>query len=99
MAKLFVFGIGGTGSRVLRSLTMMLAAGVDTNGYEIVPIIIDPDGSNYDLTLNITLMNQYNKIRGKLNFAQSKNKFFKTPIHEGENGYMLNVKNTNNNQT
>ena len=78
MAKLFVFGIGGTGSRVLRSLTMMLAAGVDTNGYEIVPIIIDPDGSNYDLTLNITLMNQYNKIRGKLNFAQSKNKFFKT---------------------
>lgn len=96
MAKLFVFGIGGTGSRVLRSLTMMLAAGVDTNGYEIVPIIIDPDGSNYDLTLNITLMNQYNKIRGKLNFAQSKNKFFKTPIHEGENGYMLNVKNTNN---
>ena len=96
MAKLFVFGIGGTGSRVLRSLTMMLASGVDTNGYEIVPIIIDPDGSNYDLTLNITLLNQYNNIRNKLNFAQSKNKFFKTPINSGEYGYMLNIKNTNN---
>ena len=32
MAKLYIFGIGGTGSRVLRSLTMLLAAGVDTNG-------------------------------------------------------------------
>ena len=28
MSKLYVFAIGGTGSRVLRSLTMMLAAGV-----------------------------------------------------------------------
>ena len=43
MSKLYVFGIGGTGSRVLRSFTMMLAAGVKIGANEIVPIIIDPD--------------------------------------------------------
>ena len=26
MAKLYIFGIGGTGARVLRSFTMMMAA-------------------------------------------------------------------------
>ena len=56
MAKLYIFGIGGTGSRVLRSLTMLLAAGVDTNGYDIVPVIIDPDTSNADLTRNVFLL-------------------------------------------
>ena len=39
MSKLYVFGIGGTGSRVIRSLTMLLAAGVECND-TIVPIII-----------------------------------------------------------
>lgn len=29
MAKLYVFGIGGTGSRVIKSLAMLLATGVD----------------------------------------------------------------------
>ena len=28
MSKLYIFGIGGTGARVLRSLTMLLASGV-----------------------------------------------------------------------
>ena len=50
MSKLYIFGIGGTGSRVLRSFTMMLAAGVKIGVNEIVPIIIDPDVSNADLT-------------------------------------------------
>lgn len=31
MSKLYVFAIGGSGSRVLRSLTMLLAAGVKTD--------------------------------------------------------------------
>jgi len=50
MAKLYVFGIGGTGSRVLKSLTMLLAAGVDCGVDTIVPIIVDRDLSNRDLT-------------------------------------------------
>lgn len=96
MAKLYVFGIGGTGSRVLRSLTMMLAAGVDTNGYDIVPIVIDPDSSNYDLTLNFKLMKLYNDIYGKLNFSQSKNNFFHTPIRSDLVNNLFKIKNTSN---
>ena len=47
MSKLYVFAIGGSGSRVLRSLTMLMASGVGTSN-EIVPIIIDPDTPNGD---------------------------------------------------
>ena len=43
MAKLYVFGIGGTGARVLRSFTMMLAAGVKVGVDEVVPIIPGDD--------------------------------------------------------
>ena len=43
MSKLYVFAIGGSGSRVLRSLTMLLSSGVHTN-YEIVPMIVPQSG-------------------------------------------------------
>lgn len=42
MKKVFVFCIGGTGLRVMKSITMLMAAGMDTNGYVVKPIIIDP---------------------------------------------------------
>lgn len=42
MKKAFVFCIGGTGLRVMKSITMLMASGMSTNGYTIVPIIIDP---------------------------------------------------------
>lgn len=42
MKKAFIFCIGGTGIRVMKSIIMMMAGGMDTNGYDIVPIIIDP---------------------------------------------------------
>ena len=63
MSKLYIFGIGGTGARVLRSFTMMMAAGVKIGEDEIVPIIIDPDASNADLTRTVALMNNYRSIR------------------------------------
>lgn len=69
MAKIFVFGIGGTGSRVLRSLTMMLASGVKFGADEIVPIIIDPDTANADLTRTVSLLNNYSSIRQALQFS------------------------------
>ena len=56
MGKLFLFGIGGTVSRVLRSLTMLLASGVKIDADEIVPIIIDADHANKDLTRTIELI-------------------------------------------
>lgn len=71
MAKLYVFGIGGTGARVLRSFTMMLAAGVNIGADEIVPIIIDPDASNADLTRTVALMNNYRAIHSSLSFTKN----------------------------
>lgn len=97
MAKLYVFGIGGTGSRVLRSLTMMLASGVKISASEIVPIIIDPDQANADLTRTITLMNDYAQIHSKLTFSEgNKNQFFKTKLEKLLNNYTLVIKDTNN---
>lgn len=62
MKKVFVFCIGGTGLRVMKSVTMLMAAGMDTNGYIIVPIIVDP---HRDLDerkgLNV-LLSDYEKI-------------------------------------
>lgn len=42
MKRVFVFCIGGTGLRVMKSITMLLAAGMDAKGYTIVPVLIDP---------------------------------------------------------
>lgn len=81
MAKLYVFGIGGTGSRIIKALTMLLATGVDINGYEVVPIIIDPDESNGDVTRTIEILKNYQYTRNSLGFTDAdKNKFFKTRI-------------------
>lgn len=42
MKKVFVFCIGGTGIRVMKSITMLMAGGMDTNGYTVIPVILDP---------------------------------------------------------
>lgn len=42
MKKVFVFCIGGTGIRVMKSITMLMAGGMSTNGYTVVPVILDP---------------------------------------------------------
>lgn len=95
MSKLYVFGIGGTGSRVLRALTMLLASGADCAFETIVPIIIDPDDSAADKTRTVEAMNKYMAIREKLDFSTpNKNKFYKTeikPVDGMENfGFPLN---------
>lgn len=97
MSKLYIFGIGGTGSRVLKSLTMLLAAGVDMGDTsEIVPIIIDPDESNANLTQNIDLLKKYTELHNKLEFhGQNSNQFFKTPINQIIRNYTLRIKDTN----
>ena len=72
--RLFLFAIGGTGSRVLKSLVMLSAAGVrplDEDGkpvkdLEIVPVIIDPHKANEDLKRTESLLNDYRDIRKKL---------------------------------
>ncbi len=78
MAKLYIFGIGGTGSRVIKSLTMLLATGVKTN-YDIVPILIDPDGSGGDLNRTSKILREYQSIHKSIdNYEHSH--FFKNKI-------------------
>ncbi len=62
--KLYVFGIGGTGSRVIKALTMLLASGVKLdNGFDtVVPIIIDPDTANGDLSRTADILTKYQNI-------------------------------------
>ncbi len=72
--RLFLLAIGGTGSRVLKSLIMLSAAGVrpvDQDGhvlrnFEIVPVIIDPHKSNEDLKRTEELLTQYRMLRQRL---------------------------------
>ncbi len=97
MAKLYLFAIGGTGSRVLRSLTMMMAAGVRMDVDEIVPIIIDPDASNQNLTDTVQLMNEYRETRNGLTFPQGvETQFFRKELSQILPNYTLRIQNTNN---
>ena len=71
MSKLYIFGIGGTGARVLKSLTMLLAAGVECGVDTIVPIIIDRDMSNKDLSRTKLLIEDYIEVN---NISETKGK-------------------------
>ena len=95
MAKLYVFGIGGTGARVLRSFTMMMAAGVNIGADEIVPIIIDPDASNADLTRTVALMNTYRTIHSSLSFTpKNESTFFRKELSQILVNYTLRINDT-----
>lgn len=95
MSKLYLFCIGGTGSRVLRSFTMMMAAGVDINVDEIVPVIIDPDTANADRTRAISLLQTYNAIRSKLSFSEEiPTRFFRKEISNTMPDYSLRIQGT-----
>lgn len=86
--RLFLFAIGGTGARVVRSLTMMLASGINwlDNSVEIIPIIIDYDLSNGDKQRALDALRGYNKIHSQLyksgeqNGAQYADHFFMTRL-------------------
>jgi len=92
MSKLYVFGIGGTGARVLKSLSFLLAAGVKCNSTSIVPIIIDPDAANGDVNKTVDILQRYKSIRSKLSFdGETSNAFFKTDIAPLNSNFRLNI--------
>jgi hypothetical protein len=66
MAKTYVIGIGGTGSRIIRALMLLLASGADTKGHAIVPVLIDLDLSNGDTSESFRLVEAYIELRNKL---------------------------------
>lgn len=62
---------------------MLLASGVKVGVDEIVPIIIDPDTSNADLTRTVSLLNKYSAIRSQLKFSpENESRFFRTEIKQ-----------------
>ncbi|KAF5057966.1 hypothetical protein DSECCO2_351440 [anaerobic digester metagenome] len=77
--KLYIFGIGGTGSRVIKSLAMLLAAGVKLeNGFDtVVPIIIDPDTENGDLNRTKDILRLYQEVRNQI---KNPDDFFKQEL-------------------
>lgn len=66
--KLYVFGIGGTGSRVIKALTLLFASGCRLGkGFDVmVPILIDPDTSNGDLNRTKDILRLYQEIRNQV---------------------------------
>lgn len=83
MARLFVFGIGGTGSRVMKSLTMLLASGMKLGNFEtVVPILIDPHKDLKELNECKKLIRLYSQINEKTyqNSATIQNGFFRTKM-------------------
>lgn len=104
MPNLFLFSIGGTGARVLRSLGILLATGIKVNADKIIPIIIDTDSQNKDTNRTINLLNNYREIKKSL--PNIKDSFFHNEIcslnqlteNFGENtnndNFMLNISET-----
>lgn len=94
MSKIYVFGIGGTGARVIRSLTMLLASGVKLgeNIDTVIPVIIDQDRSNGDLTRTIALLKTYKSLHDQLKFGRnSKSEFFKTNIDDLNTSFRMQI--------
>ena len=60
--KCFVFCIGGTGLRVMKSALMLMSAGMETHGFTIVPIIIDPHVELEEQRKLANLIGQYKSL-------------------------------------
>ncbi len=87
MSKLYLFAVGGTGTRVLNSLLIQLASGIvakDTD--QIIPVIIDTDVNNGDFQRFRNTWKLYNKIHSSLftgtSEEQEMGKFFRTKVEE-----------------
>lgn len=59
MNKLYVFAIGGSGERVMKSLVMMLTAGMHLGANELIPVFVDNDVESDALTSCLKLINYY----------------------------------------
>ena len=90
MKKVYTFCIGGTGIRVMKSVVMLLAAGMKTNGYEVVPVIIDPHLDLEEKKQLNSLIELYERIQhdsvrgGKQHTLPALDGFFATPVESYE---------------
>jgi hypothetical protein len=72
MKRVFVFCIGGTGLRVMKSITMLLAAGMKADDYIVVPIIIDPHLDLEEKRNLQNLLNEYAEINDSVTSSDGK---------------------------
>lgn len=63
--NVYIFAIGGTGARILRSLAFCLASGIKSipNGTRFIPMIIDYDRNNGDKIRTEKILKAYRNIR------------------------------------
>ena len=84
--KLYIFAIGGTGERVLRSFTMLLASGIKSfDAYEIFPIIIDYDAKSGDKERALNSLLNYTLLHNaafRRNAGPKGNQFFGPEIKQ-----------------
>lgn len=73
--KTFVFAIGGTGARVLRALSVLLAMDFKIN-QEIIPILIDMDTRNGDAQRALQMLDLYRYISQHAYEEKPKSGFF-----------------------
>lgn len=59
MNNLYVFAIGGSGERVMKSLIMMLATGMPLGAKKLIPVFVDNDVNSNALTSCLDLINYY----------------------------------------
>ena len=78
--RLFLFCIGGSGSRVLKSLVFLLASGVKFPVRQLVPIIVDPDKDSGEVESILKLLSYYQNIRSKIDI--NKSDFFNRDISQ-----------------
>lgn len=88
MDNLYVLSVGGSGARVLRSLVMLLSAGVDMGRLKkIVPIIIDTDSGGGNLEDSVDLIKRYQRLRKHFWIAGTS--AFSVEIAEPDGGFVL----------
>lgn len=80
----FIFAVGGSGARVLRSLTMLLASGCRGTAVnnEIVACVIDYDSYNGDTKRTLELMETYHELHNQAynNTDTDDEQFFCNPL-------------------
>ena len=59
MNNLYVFAIGGSGERVMKSLIMMLTTGMPLGAKKLIPVFVDNDVKSNALTSCLDLINYY----------------------------------------
>jgi hypothetical protein len=82
--RLFVFGIGGTGSRVIEALTFLLASGVEMvdaekQKVELIPILLDTDATNKDTLDAVSALTLYTQLHSERGSAPGSG-FFSSPV-------------------